>query len=152
MPRREATQEDIPAIVALGAQFHASADYGFAYTPAKIERVLKHMISSQNDLVLVSDGTGGTVTGVLLGTCYENLWGTDLIASELAWWFDPSSRGGRAAIHLVQDFEKWAVAKGCRLISLSMLENLKGGAVSRLYSRMGYKQREATFLKTLAGI
>lgn len=84
---------------------------------------------------------------MLVGYATETPFSNDKIASELAWYIEPSYRGHRKAVELVYAYEAWARTVGCKHVSMSLLSTLTDA--SKFYVRMGYTQTEISYLKEL---
>ena len=81
---------------------------------------------------------GGDVLGGFLGCTFVPFFADSLLARDLGWWVKESSRGGAAAILLLQAFESWARACGATkaMVGQSGIENIE--RTTGLYVHCGY--------------
>lgn len=137
---RLAVEEDIPAIVKMGKEFHAMSPHvGMGeYDEAAIERLLIYLIENDQGVVLWN-GTG--VIGGLMAPVYFN---PDKMMLEEAFWF--ARKGGR---ELLKEFQAKAREMGADFVLLSTLVNDFAPVVDRIVTRMGYAPIERRWLKEL---
>lgn len=128
-------------------------------SPYKDLTVDPHKLDTILQALLTGNGTQGIAilamkddkpVGMVLGQVAEMLFSHETLAHELAWWVEPSHRGGKIAIKLLDAFEYWAkeVAK-CKRVQMSMVETENADRVGKLYTRRGYTLREKAYLKEL---
>lgn len=85
--------------------------------------------------------------GILLAHAFEHDFGPVWIAQERVWWIDPAHRGGTAAMRMLDAYEAWAAAQGCRFAGMAGMGD--DPAVMKLYQRRGYRVAETHCLKAL---
>lgn len=85
--------------------------------------------------------------GVLMAVASEHPFGPVWLARETVWWIDPAHRGGTAAPRMLDAYETWAAAQGCRFVGMAGMGD--DPAVAKLYQRRGYRVAETHFLKAL---
>jgi GNAT superfamily N-acetyltransferase len=144
---RPATEQDVPAIVAMCAEFHASTEYhGLlgALDPSRVDAVARHMIADDEATVLLAV-TENIPVGMLAITVYEHPFTGERYASELVWWVEPAARGGTVAMRLLRDAERWAADQ--QVAGLQMIA--PNQRVGDLYARVGYAVAETTYLKRM---
>lgn len=118
--------------------------FTFDFDPAYAERLfLAHLEPRRLCLVLVE---ACEPQGILMAVAAEHLFGPVLLARETAWWIEPDYRG-RQAMRMLDAYEAWAAAEGCRFASMAGLGAFPD--VGRLYKRRGYKPAETHFLRAL---
>lgn len=141
---RDATKDDVAAMVALLLEFHGALAPGFAPDEEHLGKTVFGLVWSFNGFARVIDD--GRLVGLLIGQAAQSPWGRFRVATELAWWVTPDARPCREAVALIRQFEAWARGQGCRYCALS-----SGGDanVERLYARLGYGRPEPTFSKEL---
>ncbi len=119
-----------------------------AYNPNKVGDLLHVAVAGQYTQVLpllLLDNS--KPIGLILGYATQTPFSDDLIASELAWYVEPSYRGRREALQLVYAYEEWAQRVGCKHVSMSLLTTLTDA--SKLYERLGYHMTEISYLKEI---
>jgi GNAT superfamily N-acetyltransferase len=151
---RPATPKDRSRVVELLADSHVGAGFDtpagatgftFPFDPAYAERLFLSHLRGRN-LAIVHD-VDGTAQGVLLATASEHPFGPVWLARETLWWIDPAHRGGTAAPRMLDAYEKWAAAQGCRFVGMAGMGD--DPTVAKLYQRRGYARAETHFLKPL---
>ena len=141
MTVREATVEDIPALVDMGAKFHAmSPHHGMGeFDRDGIGNVLRFMIESPQALVLTNDTglIGGTFAPVYFA---PSKW----MMEENFWW------AGRDGFELLEAHLSEARQWGAHFYLLSTLENERSGAIDRMLTRKGFSRLERRYLMELS--
>lgn len=90
----------------------------------------------------------GVAQGVLLGATYEHPMGPVRIAKDTAFYLRPKYRQGSIGIKMTKAYEEWAMKdQRCDAVVLGALA--KYPEVCSLYERLGYKQAEVTFIKSV---
>lgn len=74
-------------------------------------------ITSERGFFVVAE-KGGAMIGGMLGMITQSLFGRDLVASDVALFIDPESRGAQAGAALVSAFVEWARAQGAKRVCL----------------------------------
>lgn len=131
---RTATIDDIPAVVGMGAKFHAQADLPFAYDPDAFADFAGGLIGG--GVILLSDVgmIGGVVAPAFCGPSYR-------MAVELFWWAE------RDGLALLRAFEGWAADQGANEVRLSTLAALP--RADALVKRKGYAPNEISYRKVI---
>lgn len=80
----------------------------------------------------------GEFLGGFFGMISTVFFSQELVAKDLAWFVMPDWRGGAAALILLEDFERWALARGVRKFFLGQSTGVQQEATARLYRRLGY--------------
>lgn len=140
MTVRTATVEDIPALVEMGAKFHAMSPHKPVgdYDYDAVARTLAFLVESPSGLVVRSD------TGVLGGFMAPVFFAPTVpMMEENFWW---ASGGGQ---ELRRFFEAEAKAMGARFVYFTTLENDRIDAIDRLMQRDGYRPVERRYMKEL---
>lgn len=136
---REATADDIPRIVEMGAKFHAMSDYGFAgYNPEAVAQFLAATIASPDAVVFTHDE--GMIGGALVPLYFDP---STKIAVETFWWADGQGMA------LLTAFEWWAEAKGAKAVTMSCLEGKRSKALGRVFRSRGYRQAENSYTRVI---
>lgn len=90
----------------------------------------------------------GVLVGGLGGMVYPDPCDGERVASEMFWFILPQFRGGGLA--LFNDFEKWAVERDAKRITMIHLQGLAPGILKKLYLRKGYQEVEVHYVKSLS--
>lgn len=140
---RDATLDDIPAMVALGAIMHAESRYSFmAYDGEKVAATLRSLISGGFARVHERDGE---IDGGMVGYMSEAWFSRAKVAAELALFVTPGKRGGMAAWYLLSEFSAWAENQGAQEITLAITTGVKVEETGRMYQRLGFEQVGGVF-------
>lgn len=146
---REATEEDIPRIVALGSQSLIDGPYAgkIKDNPAQTEKLAQRIISDPNGRVLLwedEDGSG-RVSGLLAFIIYAHYFTGEPTANEIMWYVEPGHRGNGAGFRLLWAAEKLALELG----AINMAFSAPTNQVGEIYKRFGYHQVEVGYQKEL---
>lgn len=143
---RMAREDDLPAIVLMGTAFVAELPYGDtnpATAGPRIEARFQQVLK-QGGVVLVGEDDQG-LTGMLAVVFAEHpLVGTRM-AFEVAWWVEPRARKGTTAHRLIHEAFDIAKRMDCERIQFGA----PNAMVARLYSKLGMRAIEGTFIKEL---
>jgi hypothetical protein len=136
-----ATVEDIPALVEMGAKFHAMSPHKFMgdYDPQATARMVAFMIDSPQ-AVLMTNGEGvigGTYAPVYFA---PSTW----MIEENFWW------AGKDGFALLEAMLIHAKGWGAAFCLLSTLENEHSKAIDRLLTRKGFRLMERRYIKEIA--
>lgn len=145
---RAATPDDVPEIARLGALFHAQAGWEeIPYSEADCAASLSALMASPNFICLVSDNGGidGMIAGVTSPVYFNH---AHLSGEELFWWVSDSAPQ-MAGIKLITGLEKEARSRGVATWQMKSLSRLNGERMDALYTRLGYRASERSFIKEL---
>lgn len=139
---RIATDKDIDLIVDMATKFIETTPYKDIYSVGQLRKVVTHMVSPltdrNNQIILLSDNGG-----FLAALATPSLFGDFRQATEMAWWVEPDARGKKAGGELLRAFEFWAKKVGCKLATMSSLDD----KVGKYYEKNGYKLYERAYVK-----
>ncbi|MFK4507213.1 hypothetical protein [Bradyrhizobium daqingense] len=133
---RPAELEDVPRLIALFKEHHASMGCSWTVDVAQLTRTLTHAVSSPEWLCLTGHGC------LFLAVSFESPLGAGRLAQELCFCAPP-----RRMAELIDRYEQWARSKGCRAASLACEQRF--ATFERLYRRYGYRSAELTTQKEL---
>ena len=140
MTVRLATVDDIPALVEMGAKFHAMSPHSFMgeYDADGAANVLRFMIDSPQAIVLTNERgmIGGTFAPVFFA---PGKW----MLEENYWW------AGADGFALLDAHLEYAKGWGARFYLLSTLEHDRSAAINRLVTRKGFVPLERRYIKEL---
>jgi hypothetical protein len=134
MTVRSATEADVPAIVAMGRQFHDKAGMSFDYDAEASGGFVRGLIAG--GIVLISEGgmIGGVIAPSFSAPSYR-------MAVELFWWAE------RDGLVLLKAFEEWAAGEGADEVRMSTLACLPRAEI--LLRRKGYSACEISHRKVI---
>jgi GNAT superfamily N-acetyltransferase len=121
--------------------------FTFPFDPDYAERLFFSHLRGSRMFCLVNVNSFDDPQGVLMATATEHPFGPIWIARETVWWIDPSHRGGLVAVRMLDAYETWAAAQGCKFVGMAGMGN--DPSVGALYRRRGYRVAETHFLKPL---
>lgn len=139
---REATKDDIPALLALGEAMHAESPRfsRFPWNGQKVAGLIDALINSNDGLVLVSDRQG-EIGGGFLGMAFDH-WSVDARAStDFALFVRPEDRGGLLGAQLLRRYVKWAKSRGVadEFLDCGITTGVDVEASSKLYRICGFR-------------
>lgn len=144
---REATTDDIPALIDMGMRFHAGSAYSRLLEPSKpvVAETLRGLIGADTGVAFVDD-QDGQIIGAILGIIVPHFITGEPICGELSWWVDENYRG-LTGPRLLKTLEEWAKANNAK--KMSVIEPLGSPRVGQLYERLGYQMVEKSYMKAL---
>ena len=141
---RDATAQDIPACLEMGAKFHALAGMPVPFDPPTFVELLGTIIRARTVLVLTNNANEPVgMIGMIVLPAYYNA--NVLNALEVFWWIEPEYRGRGGK--MIDALEKRAKQMNVPTLQLSCLETMK--EVGILYERKGYKLMDHNYVKVL---
>lgn len=144
---RAATADDIPALVALGAEMYPLSVFAtqVPYDAASVAETCAALLQHPDAGILVAADEGQVLgmLALLITPLYFN--SAVRIASEIAWFMTATARRGRTAIRLLQAGERWAQECGAQGMVLSALA--KHAEVGAFYEHWGYALHEASYVR-----
>lgn len=146
---RQATEDDIPAILIMCSNFWKHTAYEEAFDSDEAEDMV--YLAMDHGLLAVVDDVGehglvGFVAGIKgpLMAAKNVLTGT-----ELAWWIEPGHRKGRKGIELMLYIEKLAKMQGIKYWNMISMESSAPETANRIYERLGYTKTETSYTKVI---
>lgn len=139
---REAIDFDIPAIVGMVKDLHASTRMAVPVEDNVVRRTLQLLVSSPQGLLLVAGDAPQAFIAASIGLTSVS---SVPIAIEHGWWASPAARG--AGIKLLNHYERWARQQGCGLVRMSTPP--WDGPAARILERRGYSVSEWAWGKSI---
>jgi len=142
---RLAKAEDMPQLLRMGEDFFNTSGYGdlTSFNKSDAEATLSSLIESES---LLTDGKN-TMLGYLIFPLFMNT--STSVAQELFWWVDESMRNTKLGVEILKAAEDLAKLQGATTMLMLSIKELDGERVNSLYSRLGYKEREQTYMRAL---
>lgn len=135
---REATELDIPRLMALAGTFYDKTGFPGKFDEAHFADICRGMIESPSAVIFI------TRRGMIGGFTYTSLFDPSWIsAAELFWWSEDGK--GKA---LLDAFEAWASSRADDIV-LTSISKLRGETVGKLFERRGYERRESSYHKVI---
>ncbi len=144
---RVATKDDFHDIVCMSAEFWQNTIYDDDFCYDSVYR----MVSGCYDynLLIVAEKEGELV-GFVAGVEGKLLANHSVkIGAELAWWLNPSARGGSLGVKMLKAAEKQAKDNGIKYWSMMYMESSMPEQIRKIYEKMGYQLAETTYVKRL---
>lgn len=140
--------DDVDILVEMAEKFHKesqnSQTFDLGITRDNIIGAIK---DRESWLVLILQSEGKPV-GMLIAVTVPSLFGSDKLAVELSWYVEPEYRATKKSLEMLKMYEYWAEnLMHVDLISLSSLGTLSEDRLDKLYTRLGYKKEENTYVK-----
>ena len=142
---RLATVDDIPEMLRMGESFFNASGYGDITTFDRQDttELFKKLI---DDGLLLTDGQSSMLGFVVFPMFMNN---QTIVAQELFWWVDESARKTGVGVEILKNAEELAKEYGATVMMMLSIDELDGDRVNKLYKRLGYKQREQSFMRFL---
>lgn len=134
---RQATSEDIPAIVGMVAKLHAAADIVLPIDEGVTARFLSGLIASPLGLLLIA---GEPPTGFLAASVGKGSISMLPVAVEHGWWAE-----GGAGLKLLRRYEQWAREQRCFAVRMSTPPG--AGRPATILERSGFAVAEQAWVK-----
>lgn len=141
---RSMTEEDVLDVLILAKEFSREAPSTHKWDKNKTLLFLESALQMPNMEVFVCE-KDGEIVGGLVACMSEMYMSYKKIATEFAWFVSKDARGTSTAIRLVKHFEEWAKQNGADYVTMSDIQGINN--LSELYTKMGYKSSETTYLK-----
>ena len=142
---RLATKKDMPQILRMGESFFNASGYSDITTFNKedTETLVEVLIEKET---LLTDGKSA-ILGFLVFPVFMNT--SCIVAQELFWWVDEDARSSGVGIKILKSAEAEAKKQGATTMMMLSIKDLDGEKINKLYERLGYSEREQTFMRLL---
>lgn len=133
---REATYEEIPALLEMARMMHAESDYGPVPFEDEMCQIFLEIVVNETDHVALVAVKDNEIVGAFLGAVVPYFFSRQLRVSDITLYVLPEHRGSSAAYRLDQAAEAWGESKGAvRNYRGITTNNPKADA---FYKKMGY--------------
>ncbi|XTQ92554.1 N-acetyltransferase family protein [Xanthomonas sacchari] len=144
---RQATEADIPAIVAMSRKFYATTSYT-EHAPMD-EGTVEALIRQLMDSIMLVAEVDGQVVGMVGLVVAPFMFNRDIRgAYEVVWWVEPSAQGSGVGKQLLAAVDDACLTRGVSLVVMVTLASSPPQA-SALYERTGYRHSETCYTKRL---
>lgn len=149
---RNARVEDIPRLVEWGEEFWNHTYFKQVqdepYCGEAVGDLCRGLIEGEDGYILVVVDDEDDVRGFALCITYPFVFNPAIkMSGELAWYIDPTLRGGKLGLYLLKLAEKIAKFMGVKYMTMISMEHSMD--VGPLYERAGYMKTESTYVKEL---
>jgi len=142
---RLATLEDMAELLRMGeAFFNASGYADFTTFDKKDTTTLVTKLIDEG--WLLTDGKSAMI-GFVVFPMFMN--SSTIISQELFWWVDEEARKTGVGIEILKKAEDLSKEHGASVMAMLSLNDLDGEKVNKLYEKLGYKQREQSYMRAL---
>ena len=132
---RPAIPDDLPRLVEMGEAMHAESRYrALRFDSDKVRALLGNLM--QTGFLMVAE-RDGRVIGGFAGMAAPHWFSGDKIASDLALFIEPESRGRLDVVRLINAFMEWARAQGVVAIDIGVNTGVHTNQTGRLYEKLG---------------
>lgn len=136
---RNATHDDIPRILELGAMMHMESRFSvLKYNAGKVAVMCRHLINTDQFSEVVEKD--GVIVGGFIGFVTEHWASSDLIACDCGLFIDPRYRGARDGIRLAKRFKEWAIGKGAKMVTLGINTGVNPENTLKMLETCGYEK------------
>ncbi|WP_186187909.1 GNAT family N-acetyltransferase [Burkholderia gladioli] len=135
---RDATVDDIPSLVELGARMAAESPRyrRLAFSGEKLAALFTRLIEWEDGFLMVAEHDGEQV-GVMAACVLEHWMSTDRVASEFGLFVLPEHRGRPSALRLARAYQSWARTRGAREITFGISTGVHVEQTARFYRAIG---------------
>lgn len=150
MTIREATQDDIEAIINMGEAMHAESPRfaPYPFSRGKAERLARSLICDADGILLVAERDDELI-GMMAGLVTEHFFSSAACATDFVLYVQPGLRGGSAAPRLIQTFEEAAKARGAADVAPGISTGVAPDQTRALYEKLGYTAVGYTMVKAI---
>jgi len=138
-----ATADDFEDLNKMALNFLAASPYKDHGNPEVISAFIKDIINGDPaQKIILMRPTEGFVAGMVT----PFIFGSDPLATEIAWWVEPDKRSSGIGAELHKALEYWAKnVANCKFMSMASLDK----TVEKYYKKNGYKLYERAYMKVL---
>ncbi|MFN0185634.1 MAG: N-acetyltransferase family protein [Aquabacterium sp.] len=139
---REASDRDIPALVALGRAMHDESPRWcrLAYDAEKVANTLRVLVGAPWGYVWVAEDADDQIVGGMVAAATAHWSSADLVATDLALFVAPAARGGLAPVRLLRAYRAWAVNVGAKLVQVGITTGVQTEESAALMERVGFRR------------
>jgi GNAT superfamily N-acetyltransferase len=145
---RPMTRNDVPVLIALGADMHRESRYAHLdFDPNKLLDLADSVLADPDTyLALVCE-----VEGVQVGFCaayvVSHFFGHDLTSGDFAVYVLPEHRKGMAGVKLIKGYLEWCDSKGVKEPLLGVSAGIMPERIGKLYERLGFTEKYTIYKK-----
>ena len=142
---RAAITDDLPNLLRMSESFFNASGYEDITTFDNSDS--KELLIKLIDLgTIITDGKSAML-GFVIFPMFMNK--STIMSQELFWWVDEDARGTSTGIKLLKMAEQISKDSGATVMNMLSLEDLDGEKVNKMYSKLGYKRKEQSYMRVL---
>lgn len=134
---RPANLYDIPALLDLGERMHAESPRfsRLTFSRARLHDTLRMLIDNPLGFVWVAEEE--QLIGGMVAMASPHWASTDLIATDLALFIEPSRRGSLAPVRLINRYRWWGREIGAVITQVGCTTGVETEKTAQLFERLG---------------
>jgi len=133
---------DVSQVVALGLEMHEESPVfnQSIFSTQKVTSFLYHSLSVPDEMCVFVNQDGEGITGGIIAMSYENWYGPEREAADVALFVATHKRGGMLAARLIRAYESWAKSVGASVVNLGVSTGVHVTKTTALFNRLGYSE------------
>ncbi len=136
---RQATRDDIPRMIDLGAQMHAESRFSvLGYDREKVTKLFCRLFETDQFIEVID--RDGELIGGFAGFVTEHWASKDLVSYDCGLFISPDHRGSGDAARLIKRFRKWAVSRGAKMVTLGVNTGVHPERTARLMEALEFEK------------
>jgi GNAT superfamily N-acetyltransferase len=141
MKLRDATLDDVPALLALGQRMHAESPRFslIEFDSDRLQMTLEQILAAPGGFLMVGEHDSA-IAGVMVALATQHWCSRDIVASEMALFVEPEFRGSMLGARLIRRYVTWARALGARLVTAGISTGVHVEETARLYEAVGMRR------------
>ena len=150
MAIRIATLDDIPGLVSMGREVHATTRFrSLGYDADRVARSLDAVLTRGREryVCLVAEAADGQLVGLLLGVLERHIFTDRVTASVMHYAVVPERRMGGHGLRLMRAFEHWACNRGVAEIAFGINSGAGHEVVGAFARKLGFERVGENFVK-----
>ena len=151
MKVRAIQPEDAVQCMELGEMFQKESPFHsrYKFNRDKTFEFMMDLALRDGACAYVCENGSGEVVGFVGGEMHSMYYTEDRYASEVVFYVSPKHRGGRAAILLLKEFEKWAKKHDAKDMEFGVVTGIDVERTDRFFKHYGFKYLGANFYKEI---
>jgi GNAT superfamily N-acetyltransferase len=148
---REVRPDDAKEVMKVGKKLHMESPFHSRYKWDKGNafRFIRDLSSSDDSCMYICTNGSGEITGMVGGQIHSMYYTNDKYASEAIFYVLPEHRGGRSAILLLKEFEKWAKKHNVKDMEFGVVTAIHPEKTDRFFKKYGFEYLGANFYKEI---
>lgn len=146
---RDATTDDIESILLMCEQFWGKTGINAEFERDQARSMIEACWGAGFIALIEEDNVVYGFIAIVIGPSLAST--KYIIATELAWWINPSYRGRMQGVKLLKYAESKCIDMGVSQLSMLFMEASMPARVEQMYRHLGYKLQETTYAKVFDG-
>lgn len=149
MKLRLLKSDEVPLCYEGGVSFFLEGNMPGGFEPEAFRKSYSSLIDIGVGYIIGLFEDDGPIMGALGGMICPALFNFKTMSVESFWYVLPRYRRGRAGLLLFDEFERYSVERGAKLLAMIHLDNLQPESLRKLYVRRGYRLIESHYVKDI---